>query len=153
MQSQGHSLATLESVTGGLLAHALTSVPGSGYLLGGAISYDRNIKEQFGVSAATIDRHGVVSGPVAEEMARAAARWFGACHGVGVTGVAGPDPESDGSSPGTAFAAVWSQGAGGLVVPISVGAGKDRAEIMQEIGKQTLGTLVQYVHRPPEPCQ
>lgn len=146
MQSQRHTLAVLESVTGGLVAHALTNVAASGYLIGGAIPYDQGVKERFGVSRATIDAHGIVSGPVAEEMAKSAARWFQTCHGLGVTGAAGPEPESDGTEPGIAYAAVWSQRDGILVVPICVDRTTDRTAIKREIAERSVEGLLHYLN-------
>lgn len=106
-QDAGLTLSVMESCSGGLLASALTDVPGSGYLLGGAITYDTGVKQRFGVPAALIESRGVVSAEVAQAMARSCARWFQTDVGAAITGVAGPAPQ-DGCEPGTFFVAVWS---------------------------------------------
>ena len=85
------TLATMESCTGGLLASAITDVPGSGDVFkGGIVTYGTRVKEDFGVPADVIDRFGVVSDEVAMAMAAAIRNRIGADIGVGVTGVAGP---------------------------------------------------------------
>jgi nicotinamide-nucleotide amidase len=85
------TLATMESCTGGLLASAITDVPGSGAVFkGGIVTYESGVKEDFGVPADVIERYGVVSDEVAMAMAAAVRNRFDADIGVGVTGVAGP---------------------------------------------------------------
>ena len=96
------TLATMESCTGGLLAAVITDVPGSSaYFKGGFVSYTNEMKVALGVDARLIESHGAVSAQVAEAMAGAARRQLGADIGLGVTGVAGPDP-LEGKPPGLA---------------------------------------------------
>ena len=101
MRRQGLTLATMESCTGGFLAHTITQAPGSSaYFLGGIVSYTNEVKEEWGVDTALIREHGVVSPQVAGDMARACRERLGADLGVGITGVAGPD-ELEGQPVGT----------------------------------------------------
>jgi PncC family amidohydrolase len=88
----GHTIATAESCTGGLLAARLTGRPGSSaYVLGGIAAYANSAKEQLvGVPAAMLAEHGAVSPQVAAALAEGARNRFGAGIGVGITGVAGP---------------------------------------------------------------
>lgn len=144
MQCSGQTLSVLESVTGGLVAHLLTNVPGSGYLLGGGVCYDRGIKERFGVSPQLIDACGVVSPEVAEALAKAAARWFQTSQGMGVTGAAGPKPEADGTKPGLAYVAVWSPAFGSRVSRVSVDPGSGRIATKRAIAEQSISILLQY---------
>ncbi|MFL5903633.1 MAG: nicotinamide-nucleotide amidohydrolase family protein, partial [Solirubrobacteraceae bacterium] len=90
---QGHTVATAESCTAGLLAARLTDRPGSSaYVLGGVVVYSNDAKvEQAGVDPALIERFGAVSPEVAEALAEGAAARFGAEFGIGITGIAGPD--------------------------------------------------------------
>jgi len=90
---QGHTVATAESCTAGLLAARLTERPGSSaYVLGGVVVYSNDAKvEQAGVDPALIKRFGAVSPEVAEALAVGAAARFGAEFGIGITGIAGPD--------------------------------------------------------------
>ncbi len=91
--SRGLSIAVMESCTGGLLASTITDVPGaSRFFRGGLVAYTAEAKVQYGVDAGVIDAHGVVSNETASAMAAAVRRQFQADIGVGVTGVAGPEP-------------------------------------------------------------
>ena len=92
------SLAVAESVTGGLVAQRLTSVPGaSRYFLGGAVTYADALKMEFAdVPAELIANEGPVSKPVAKAMAEGVRKRTGADVGIGVTGIAGPGPGEEG---------------------------------------------------------
>jgi len=93
---RGLTLAVMESCSGGLLADAITNVPGSSrYFRGGIVSYATEVKEAMGVDPAVIREHGVVSAETAAAMARAVRERLDADIGVGVTGVAGPEPQED----------------------------------------------------------
>ena len=101
LRRRGMTLATMESCTGGFLAHTITQVPGSSaYFLGGVVSYTNEVKEAWGVDPALIRERGVVSPEVAADMARACRERLGADLGIGITGVAGPD-ELEGQPVGT----------------------------------------------------
>ena len=114
LRQRGMSLAVMESCTGGLLASIVTDVPGSSdYFLGGVITYATEAKSAYGVDPALIERHGVVSAPVAQAMAQAVRARFGADVGVGITGAAGPDALGD-AAPGTVYTGVaWEGGEAG----------------------------------------
>jgi nicotinamide-nucleotide amidase len=85
-------LATAESCTGGLIAAALTAIPGSSDVLErGFVTYSNAAKtELVGVPAELIAEHGAVSGPVARAMAEGAVAHSRADIAISVTGVAGP---------------------------------------------------------------
>ncbi len=89
----GWSLATAESVTGGMVAARLTDIPGASTVFrGSVVAYTSEVKQRLlGVPGELISEHGVVSEPVAEAMAVGAARLLGADVAVGLTGSAGPD--------------------------------------------------------------
>jgi len=96
LRERGLTLATMESCTGGLLASTITDVPGSSdYFRGGLVSYATEVKIALGVSREVVERHGVVSGECAREMARVARERLAADIGIGVTGVAGPDAQEE----------------------------------------------------------
>jgi nicotinamide-nucleotide amidase len=92
LRARGRTVAVAESCTGGLLGGRITNVAGSSdVFLGGVISYSNRAKEELlGVPGDLLARHGAVSAPVAEAMARGARERFHADLGVGITGVAGP---------------------------------------------------------------
>ena len=151
MDRNHQTLATLESCTGGLVASALTDVPGAGYLLGGGIAYDPAIKEAFGVRAETIERFGVVSSEVALSLSEAAAAWFSADIGVGVTGFAGPG-EAEGIEPGSGFAAISRRGSPGRSVALQV-TPWDRRTAKEEMTDLILAFLLEEVDRfRPQGC-
>lgn len=88
--SQGKTLATAESCTGGLIAAALTSVPGaSGYFQGGLIAYQDHIKvQELGVNPEDIAQHDVVSQQVVEQMVTGVCRKFHTDYAIASTGYA-----------------------------------------------------------------
>ena len=104
---RGETLATAESLTGGLLSARLVGSPGySSVLKGGVVSYSPEVKRDLlGVSQEVIDRHGVVSAQCAEAMASGARERCGATYALSLTGVAGPE-SLEGHSAGTVFIAL-----------------------------------------------
>ena len=85
-------LATAESCTGGLIAAALTSIPGASDVVDrGYVVYSNDAKrEMLGVPLDLLAAHGAVSEPVAIAMAEGALRRSGVGIAVAVTGIAGP---------------------------------------------------------------
>lgn len=90
--ADGVMLAAAESCTGGMVAAAITDVPGASAVLDrGFVTYSNEAKqEMLGVAPALIARHGAVSGPVARAMAAGALARSRADIAVSITGVAGP---------------------------------------------------------------
>jgi len=101
--ARGCMLATAESCTGGLVAAALTAVPGSSaWFERGFVTYSNEAKTaMLGVPAEVITRHGAVSEETATAMARGAVRASAAQWSVAVTGIAGPGGASPGKPVGT----------------------------------------------------
>ena len=99
---RGQSLATAESLTGGMLGAAITAIPGaSAVYRGGVIAYATELKTVLlGVPAGLLAQHGPVHPDVAAAMAAGVRGRLGATWGLATTGVAGPDPV-DGLPPGT----------------------------------------------------
>lgn len=89
---RGHTIATAESCTGGLIAKMLTDTAGSSaHVLQGWVTYTNESKTaQLGVPADVIAEHGAVSEPVAAAMARGARERSQSDFAIGVTGIAGP---------------------------------------------------------------
>ncbi|HEX6875127.1 MAG TPA: CinA family protein [Nocardioidaceae bacterium] len=90
-------LASAESLTGGRLGDVLSAAPGaSDTYLGGVVSYATEVKQKvLGVSAETVEKHGVVSAECAEEMATGVRDLVDADYAVSTTGVAGPTTQED----------------------------------------------------------
>src|SRR5712691_11776831 len=91
-RERGFTLATAESITGGMIGSRLTSVPGSSEVfVDGIVAYSDAVKEQeVGVPADVLRRHGAVSAETAAAMAAGARARLGADVAVSVTGIAGP---------------------------------------------------------------
>jgi len=90
-KKRGLSLAVAESITGGLIGHLLTEVPGSSdVFVGGVVAYHNRLKELLGVPTHTLETEGAVSEATAKAMAEGIRGQTGADVGVAVTGIAGP---------------------------------------------------------------
>jgi nicotinamide-nucleotide amidase len=105
LKTQGATLATAESLTGGLVGAALTDVPGSSAIYrGGLIVYATDLKAA-GVPPDLLAAVGPVHAETAAALATGVRERLQATYGVSTTGVAGPDPQ-DGTAVGTVFVAV-----------------------------------------------
>ena len=98
------TVAAAESLTAGLFCATLASVPGaSATLRGGAVVYATDLKTTLaGVSPELLAAHGPVSEPTAAALAEGIRSRCAATWGIGLTGVAGPDPV-DGHAPGRVY--------------------------------------------------
>lgn len=94
---KGWMIATAESCTGGLIAGALTDVPGSSAVVDrGFVTYTNEAKmDLIGVQSAVLAAHGAVSRQTALQMASGALTRSRAHVSVAVTGIAGPGGGSD----------------------------------------------------------
>jgi len=109
----GVMLATAESCTGGLVAAALTAIPGSSSVVErGFVTYSNQAKtEMLGVPEALIEGHGAVSAQVARAMAEGALAHSRADISLSITGVAGPDGGTAAKPVGTVHIAAAQRGA------------------------------------------
>ncbi len=105
LRREGKTVVVAESCTGGLIAHHITTVPGSSaYFLGGVVAYSNQLKmDILRVSPRTLERHGAVSAETAAEMARGMRELSGADAALAVTGIAGPDGGSKEKPVGTVY--------------------------------------------------
>ena len=128
----GATLATAESLTGGRLAAAVTSVPGaSASYLGGFVTYATELKESLlGVPNELVERYGVVSGECASA----------------TTGVAGPDWQ-EGKPVGTVF--VGLSGPDGETV-LTMELLGDRPQIQDRACREALSALCGILRAPRE---
>jgi nicotinamide-nucleotide amidase len=108
LTEKGKTVAVAESCTGGLLAGALTDVPGSSaFFLEGLVVYSNAAKiRDLGVPPEVIEEHGAVSEETAERMAHGVRSRSGADIGVATTGVAGPGGGTEEKPVGTVVIAL-----------------------------------------------
>ena len=104
-QQAHRQISTAESCTGGLIAGALTAVPGSSEVVqGGIVSYSNQIKHRLlHVSEENLQTYGAVSSQVAKQMAEGSRAALNTDVAVSVTGIAGPG----GATPTKPVGTVW----------------------------------------------
>ena len=143
LSSRGETLASAESLTGGMIGALLTDVPGSSAsYLGGVISYATRLKATLaGVDRSTLAEAGPVAERTAAEMARGVAALCGASWGVATTGVAGPEAQ-DGHAVGQVFVAVSYQ-TGELLGVKELALQGGRAAIRQQAALAALALLAE----------
>jgi len=138
--SRTFTVAVAESLTGGLVAAALTSIAGSSAAFrGGVVAYATELKTALlGVPADLLARHGPVHPAVAAAMASGVRQRLGSTYGVATTGVAGPGP-AGGQPQGTVFIAVdGPSGAAGSGLSIT----GDRSQVRDRSVQAVLSLLV-----------
>jgi nicotinamide-nucleotide amidase len=134
------TLATAESVTGGLVAQRITQVPGaSDWFRGGIVAYTNAVKAALlGVPQALLDAHGAVSAEVAQAMARGARERFGVDLAVSTTGLAGPAGGTEEKPVGLVFVGLaWAGGSRG----VRFNWGGTRQEIQSRTAKMALNLV------------
>jgi PncC family amidohydrolase len=119
---EGILLATVESCTGGLIAHEITEVPGSSQALWGSwVTYSNDAKETLGVPREVLEKNGAVSPEVAREMALAGMRRIEeafrakglpcpALRVIATTGIAGPGGGTEKTPVGLCYVALATSG-------------------------------------------
>lgn len=107
LKRSGATLAVAESLTGGLVAAEVTSVPGASRTFRGSVTaYATDLKRDvLGVDGLLLAERGAVDPEVARQMAEGVRRVLGTDWGLATTGVAGPEPQ-DGKPVGTVHLAV-----------------------------------------------
>lgn len=127
LEAANLTVGTAESLTGGLVCAALTSVPGaSAVVRGGVVAYATDVKaDVLGVDRGLLGRAGAVDAEVARQLAQRVRAVLGCDVGLATTGVAGPDL-ADGMPVGTVFVA--AAGPWGILVERHALTG-DRSDI------------------------
>ncbi len=124
------SLGTVESCTGGYLAHLITSVSGSSeYFKGSIVSYDNEVKTNIvGVQEDLIQLHGAVSEEVVMQMAKSGLHRLNVDYCIATSGIAGPN----GGTPEKPVGTIWMAIAGkNLMKAKKMVFGKDRLNNIQ----------------------
>jgi nicotinamide-nucleotide amidase len=143
LTATGQTVATAESLTGGLVAARLTDVPGSSAVVrGGVVAYAIDVKaEVLGVDAELLADRGAVDAEVARQMAAGVRARLGSSYGLATTGVAGPGP-AEGKPAGTVYVAV----AGGQEVRARrLELSGDRAQIRARTVDAVLELLAEFL--------
>jgi PncC family amidohydrolase len=137
-------VATVESCTGGLVAHLITEVPGSSdWFVGGYVTYSDALKsDSVGVAHDVLAAHGAVSAQVAMAMATGGRERTGADLAVAVTGIAGPDGGTPSKPVGLTYIAVAD--AVGVAVKRYVWSG-DRSDNKRRSAAAALALLLERV--------
>lgn len=106
------TICTAESLTGGMIAAILTSVPGSSEVVKGAfVTYAISSKhELLGVNDTLLESNGAVDPEVAKEMAEYAAQKLNCSFSISATGIAGPSGAEPGKPVGTVFVGIFYNG-------------------------------------------
>jgi len=144
----GHTIATAESCTGGLLAARLSARAGaSAYFKGAIVAYSDEVKvAQAGVPSELISAHGAVSEQVAEALADGARSRLNADVGVGITGIAGPSGGTDEKPVGLVWLSVAGPGEARMTRSVNLPGGRadirDRATtVAMHMIRRTLSEL------------
>ncbi|MFF0233481.1 CinA family protein [Micromonospora sp. NPDC005254] len=147
--SQRHeTVATVESLTGGLLAASIVEIAGvSGIYRGGLVVYATELKSTLaGVPADLLAERGPVDPDVAAALAEGGRRRCGADWGLATTGVAGPEPQ-DGKPVGLVYVAV--AGPSGVEVrQLDLDGGRDHVRSAAVV--EALRLLAERIHAADE---
>ncbi|MCS1351236.1 competence/damage-inducible protein A [Mechercharimyces sp. CAU 1602] len=140
------TLALAESCTGGLLAQAVTSVPGSSKVLrGGIVCYTNEAKHQLlGVSKSRLQQYGAVSGEVAADLAEEACARINADVAISITGVAGPD-SVEGKEVGTVYIGLAETGRKAVIYQLALRG--TRRSIQRRAANYALFILMERIQK------
>lgn len=148
LKTHGKMLTLAESCTGGMVATAITAIPGSStWFDRGFVTYSNAAKiEMLGVSAETIDTHGAVSLETAAEMAQGALAHSAAQVSASITGIAGPDGGSTQKPVGTVCFA-WAGANIKLQTSVQHFQG-DRTAVRQQAAIYVMTALLNALNSP-----
>ncbi len=145
LEARDASLATMESLTGGMIGELITAVAGaSAVYRGGVVSYTPQAKTAFGVSETLLNDYTSISEEVVKAMADAVAQQLSSDYALATTGVAGPEP-SEGHEVGEVYL--------GLYTPDGVSATRldlpfrDRAWVRERTSFAALALLWKHLSR------
>ena len=149
------TIATAESCTGGLIAGAITEVPGSSAVLErGFVTYSNRAKtDMLDVEPDAIAEHGAVSAEVAIQMALGAIRHSHADLAVSVTGIAGPGGGTAAKPVGLVHMALARRGEDEIVLlaeeRLTLGDAGGRSAVRRATVRAALQALLDVASLPP----
>lgn len=146
LKLNGHTISTAESCTGGRLAVALNSQPGSSeYYKGTVVAYANEVKEQLlGVQHDIFLENGAVSEPTVLEMAEGVRRLLQTDYAIATSGIAGPTGGSPDKPVGTVWIA-WATPEGSTAKCYHFGAVREREQITQRAVTAALVELIKLL--------
>jgi nicotinamide-nucleotide amidase len=138
------TISMAESLTGGLVQHKLTQIPGcSDYFMGGIVSYSNQAKmELLGVKESSLKKYGAVSEVVAKEMAEGVRKRFVTDVGISTTGIAGPSGTTVAKPVGLVYLALSAKD--GLIAQKRL-FGQDRNSVKQRSAQAALELARRYL--------
>jgi nicotinamide-nucleotide amidase len=141
----GLMIATAESCTGGMLAAAITALPGSSDIFDrGFVTYSNDAKEEMlDVPGDTLRQHGAVSSQTATAMVRGAIKHSRAEIAVAITGIAGPGGGSEDKPVGLVFIAYGAKD--GAIQCGQCNFKGDRASIREQTVEASVKVLIKFL--------
>jgi nicotinamide-nucleotide amidase len=146
LATQGKTLATAESCTGGKIAQMITSVAGaSAYFKGSVVSYSNSAKTTvLGIEDDFIQKHDVVSAEVAKAMATKVKQLLQVDYAIAATGNAGPTSEPGKAEVGVVFIALATPE---TVLVSEFNFGQPREKVIDRAVNKALEMLQQAILR------
>lgn len=146
LRDRNETITTAESCTGGLIAHLITSIPGSSDIFNGAIvSYSNGVKQsELNVDKDTMIEYGVVSQEVVSQMLDGIIEKFQADYAIAVSGVAGPSGGTKDKPVGMVVIGVMSKKANSKEIEICHFEG-DRKSIQTQSAKEALKKVFKFI--------
>ena len=146
LEKKNLSVITAESLTGGMISCALTSIPGSSsVVLGGISSYAYELKSQaLGVDLNYLNENGAVNETTAKAMVIGASKFCDASCCVSVTGIAGPTGEENGNPVGTVFIGIYLRSSDEVYVDKFIFSG-NREDVRKKTTLKAIKLLTQKI--------
>jgi PncC family amidohydrolase len=150
---EGGLLATVESCTGGLLAHWITEIPGASATFWGSwVTYSDEAKTALGVPTAALEEFGAVSPEVAREMATAGMRRMEEAlrakgtlipplYVIATTGIAGPGGGTERTPVGLCYVSLISSGSEAVAMEIRAPENLKRSEMKRFFAARAIDLL------------
>ena len=147
LKQRHQTIATAESCTGGRLAAALNTQPGSSaYYMGSVVAYDNTIKEQvLGVKHDTLIKWGAVSEQTVCEMANGVRALMHTDYSIATSGIAGPTGGTKDKPVGTVWIA-WATPDGTTATCYHFGVAREREQITQRAVTAALVELIKLLN-------